>query len=524
MKQLASAIILFIVLFSGKLFSQSATWTNGIAELVYHHCTGCHNPGGIGPFALETYDDAVNWSTPMRTYVSTRKMPPWSPDITYRHYANERALLQSQVDSIVNWIDSGTPLGDSLQIPVAPHFNNGPVLGTPDLKLTIPTHVSQAGTSDEYACFILPVNIPYDKYVRAIQIIPGNRAIVHHVVVIQDTTAAQTDCMLNILGDVMTSWAAGMSPTVFPNGAGIKLGERLKKGSNIMLQIHYPLGTAGQSDSTSLLFYFYSDSEVANPNPPLRIVEEGLYVMNWLFYIAPNTTQTINAQYPTVGQTTQDISLFSVDPHMHLVGRTMLAFAVTPNGDTIPLSRVNNWQFSWQGYYTFRNLIKIPAGSMLYGSAYYDNTANNPYNPNHPPQAILPGEQTTNEMMLIAFQYTAYQAGDENYNVDSLVTLPSNIISSVPEVYNPVPAKNISFNIYPNPGDGQFILSPVNLQQGTAEITITDILGQAIYNKEVNNLHDPLNLDISSNPDGIYLVQVKKDHYYSAQRIILARR
>lgn len=511
--------------FSHNLFSQSPTWSDGIGALIYRKCTVCHNTGGLAPFALESYDDAAYWSYLFSGVITARIMPPWPPVPSYRHYVNERVLTQAQIDSIVSWVNAGTPEGNPANAPAPPLIKNGPLLGTPDVKLSIPVYTSQATTTDEYACFVLPTGFTQDKYVRGIQIMPGNRAIVHHVIIQLDTAATVTDCMLGLIGGAQTmySWASGMEPVVFPNSNGLRMGMRIKAGSNILVQIHYPEGTAGQIDSTSILFYLYSDAEVASGNPPIREIKEDLYVMNWFFTLPPNEVTTLYASWPYIGTTTEDLSLFAVDPHMHLLGRSMISYAVTADNDTIPLNKIDNWDFEWQSYYFFKNLVKIPAGSKIYGEAVYDNTSNNPNNPFNPPRLCLPGQNTTDEMMLIAYQYTTYQPGDENYDIEAMVNEAiRNAATAAPDIKS---SQLIElFAIYPNPSDGLFVLSPRHRATGAVEITVCDILGQKVLTLNIDKPQWPVNLNIATQPDGIYLMQIRNGNSRTAYKIIVAKR
>jgi hypothetical protein len=543
MKKNYTGFITLLSLFPVALIAQTPDWSTGIAQIFYNNCTVCHNHAGIAPFPIESYNDAVNYSGIMPGYINTKLMPPWPPDPTYRHFVNERVLTQGQIDSINDWINGGTPEGDPNLAPPVPHFVNGEVLGTPDLVVQIPTYTSTATTTDDYACFVLPLNIPEDKYVKAIQVLPGNPKIVHHAIVMIDTTATMTnqDCMLalaNLPGSnsalTLTSYAAGVGPTVFPSGeAGLKMGERLKKGSNIMLQVHYPPGTAGEVDSTRVLFYLYSDSEVT-ATPPLRLLNVGLYTMNWALAIPANTVQTYTASYPgpftitytgSATSTTADYSLFAVDPHMHLVGRQITSWGVTPTNDTIPFERVNNWQFSWQAYYFFQSLIKLPMGSKIFGTATYDNTTNNPYNPNSPPQLVLAGENTNNEMMLIAYMYMPYEQGDENYNIDSLVNLALATYTPNTTGIKPVSAgSQPGFSVYPNPTPGPLLISPYNLLAQPAEITVTDLLGRQLMYKKFDNLNEPVTLSASDLLTGVYLVRLRQNNFSSTQKVIVGDR
>jgi hypothetical protein len=233
-----------------------------------------------------------------------------------------------------------------------------------------------------------------------------------------------------------------------------------------------------------------------------------------------NTNNGFNIPYP--GATTpNDYSIFAVNPHMHLVGRQMTSFGVTPTNDTIPFERVLNWQYNWQGYYFFKNLIKLPAGSTINGIATYDNTEANPYNPFYPPQTISAGENTTNEMMLIAYMMMPYEAGDENYNIDSLITLAT---ASYPTGVSTIKADaKPGFYIYPNPaGGGRFTLTPTNLLHGSAEVNITDMLGQVVRSMQYDNISGPVNISIQGQPEGIYLVQVRQGDYTATQKLVIS--
>jgi hypothetical protein len=540
MKQLYTLCLATFFLGLNFIQAQTPNWSSNVASIIYNNCTKCHNTDGIAPFPLESYDNAVAYGSIIPTYINNGTMPPWPPDPTYRHYVNERVLTQAQIDTIDAWVAGGTPEGDEAVAPPVPHFNNGAILGPPDQILQIPNYTSTATSSDDYACFVLPLNIPNDKYLKAVQILPGNPKIVHHVIMMIDTTAAMTnqDCMLalaNIPGDnsavTLTSWAAGMQPTVFPSGeGGLKMGERLKAGSNIMLQIHYPIGTAGQVDSTKVLLYYYSDSAAAAA-PPLRLVNVGIYCMNWLLYIGANSTATFTATYPgpftitytgSATTTNQAYSIVSVDPHMHYIGRQMTSWGISPTGDTIPFERVNNWQFNWQAYYFFNNLIKLDSGSVIDGTAFYDNTTNNPYNPNNPPIAITAGENsTTNEMMLIAFMEMPYQTGDENYNMDSLINLA---IATYPVTtgITPIAQGQPGFTVFPNPASGgQFTLTPSNLKGGVTDVSIVDMLGQTVKTIHYDNLTTPVNITVEGQADGMYLVELKQGKYSAIQKIVL---
>ncbi len=499
--------------FSGlSLQGQTPTFSENVATILYNNCTVCHRTDGLAPFAIESYNDALIHSYSIANAVSTLQMPPWPPDPAYNHFVGERYLSPDEISTIMDWFNGGSPEGNPALAPAPPVFNDNEQLGIPDLTIKMQPYASTATTQDEYACFTYPAGLTQDKFVKAIEIIPGNRQIVHHVIVFLDPGATVANCMNAALqAQTMTGYAPGAPPTIFPNSDQLKLGMKMPAGSNIMLQMHYPQGTAGIIDSTKVNFYFYPDNTTG-----IREVTTGMYVGSPFIYIQPNTTVTLDGRYPYIsGVLDKDYSLLSTFPHMHKVGRRMESFAVTPANDTIPLVRVNDWRFDWQGFYTYKKLVKVPAGSVLYGTAFYDNTANNPYNPFNPPQTITVGEQTTNEMMLISYQFMPYQAGDENYELDSMLTLSSGEISSSDF--------SSGFSVFPNPTTGELavVAGSSGLEAAETEISVANVLGQTVYSVLSENMRQPLRISLAEHARGIYFVRIRQGKYSSVQKVVL---
>jgi hypothetical protein len=231
-----------------------------------------------------------------------------------------------------------------------------------------------------------------------------------------------------------------------PNNMGIKL----YANSDLVLQIHYPAGSANKLDSTRINFKLSTGALRTVSLAP--ILNHQTSLVNGPLSIPANSTATFQEYYQLPNLA--DITVLSVAPHAHLINKTWLCYAVTPTNDTMPLIKINDWDFHWQGSYAFRNLMKVPKHSKLYAFATYDNTASNPHNPNSPPQNVAKGESTTDEMMLVYFAYTIYQTGDENIAVDTsalvdittqdstttgVAELPTDAIVSTPQMYAPVP-------------------------------------------------------------------------------------
>lgn len=515
MKYLLAAVLATLSI--SRVFSQTPTFSENIAAILYKNCTTCHREGGIAPFKLVTYEDVYARGPYIKWAVSERTMPPWPPDPSYRQFMHERLLDEDEINAIVQWVDGGMPRGNPQLAPPHPQFPAGSQLGgTPDLTVRMPVYASQASLNDEYTCFAIPSRLTEDKFIRAIEVVPGNLSIVHHVIVFAADSGI-TDCTMSILaGQTLVGYAPGAPPTVFPSGDELKLGMKLKAGSNIMLQLHYPKGTAGELDSTSVNFYFYPNNEAG-----IREVISGPYIQNFIFPpIQPNTIQTVEGWYTDMngtfqvgGTTREDRSLLAVFPHMHLIGKSIISYAIDPSGDTIPLININNWDFEWQGFYFYKNLIKIPAGSSMQGRGVYDNTTANPHNPYRPPQAIPVGESTTEEMFLISYLSLAYQPGDEGHDLERMMALP---VSSPQAEAQPSAAPTV----YPNPSSGFVeIRGWKPAPQGKTTITITNMMGQPVFSTTAE-AHTPLRISTNLLPRGVYILHLQCGTHSAMKKIV----
>ena len=424
-----------LVLFSSLANAQAPTWADDVACIVYSHCTSCHHVGGISGEALDltTYSAAFYAREDMAGYTAQRVMPPWPPDPNYRRLAHERTLSQDEIDIIAAWAAADGPQGDLANAPPVPVYTENVVITDPDITAIMETYTIPVSTSDLYRCFVLPINNTTDHFIKRLEVIPGNRAVVHHVLVFQDTSgqaqvldAADPGVGYTNFGGIGVEeaplvgiWVPGSDVLSTPTGMGIKL----LAGADLVIQVHYPAGSGPQVDSTSIRIEF--DNGGFTRDIAIAAALEHTYTLtNGPLVILPNQVKTFHSQYTVP----LPVTITAIGPHAHLICTSMKSWAITPTNDSIPLIDIPDWDFHWQGMYQFRNPIYLPAGTVLHGEATYDNTVDNLQNPNHDnPQLVYLGESTTNEMMLFYFAYTYGFASDVNIVVDNSEHSPHHV-------------------------------------------------------------------------------------------------
>ena len=467
-------IYLFVagLLLGGTAWAQSPTWASDVAPIMYENCTRCHATNGVGPFTIESYQDAYDNRFAIQFYVNNGIMPPWPPDPDYQHYAMERALTDSEVATIDAWVNAGSPRGDSTLEPVSPHYPEL-ILGQGDLEMTMPTYTSQAQSYDDYMCVALDPQLTSDRVIRAMEIIPGNREAVHHVLVYLVDSASGyvggniypgcTDPGGRLLG----GYAPGGGPQQFPDGS-TKMGMTIHPGDKIVFAMHYPEGSFGQEDSTRINLHFYPP----NTQGVREVLADPIFE-SWNFCIQPNNEQTLTQTYPAFGVITTDFSLLSIFPHNHLLGKSWHVYGIDGNLDTIPLIKIPKWDFEWQGFYFFDYIKKLPFGSRMFAEAVYDNTTANPWNPNSPPQLVCAGLNTSDEMFLCYFHYLPYEPGDELISMDSLLVLPVAV--------NPRQTPtDLELQAFPNPFNQFTSIEYVVTDKQEVQIEILDLNGKQV--------------------------------------------
>lgn len=471
-KFLLSVLVVFV---STLTFAQ--TTYSDVAGIFYARCTSCHHENQHAP-SLMNYSSVLSLAMDIDAHLTSGYMPPWSPDTTYSRFVHERLITPTEKAAILNWIANGALAGDTTLAPTPPTYSQYQLLGTPDAEIQIPTFTSNAVTDDSYVCFALPMGLAQDRIVRAYEIVPGNASIVHHVVVNVDTTGTAVSDLSGTCytasGDMgIGGFAPGAPPTVFPSTGPLKMGITVKAGSKIVIQMHYPVGTAGQQDSTKIRLYYYPIGTTG-----VRHVYVTTPLQNWSLNIPANQVKTYTAVYPAGAATLPySLSILAAFPHSHKIATFMENYAYAAT-DTIPLIRINDWNFNWQGYYTFRHMAHVPNGYKLKSRHIYDNTSANPNNPSVPPVLVVAGTSSSDEMLFDSFQSLVYMPGDELVDIDSLLAYDP-LVSGVENPF-PTSRDKIFTHAYPNPFDHQVTIS-YNIPEATqVGIEIYSIFGEHI--------------------------------------------
>ncbi|HYV05765.1 MAG TPA: thiol-disulfide isomerase [Blastocatellia bacterium] len=373
----------------------AATFTKDIAPILYNSCVECHRSGEIAPMSLVTYQEVRPWAKSIRQRVVDRSMPPWSADPHVGKFSNDPSLTQKQIDTIVSWVDAGAPKGDDKDLPPAPKFPAGWTIGKPDVVLAMQEEYTvPADGTVPYLYFTIPTGFTEDKWVRALEIKPGNRSVVHHVIAFTQEPGATRRGN----GGGEAERGRGQLGGITPNKTGIVLSpgtaRLIKAGSNIVFQMHYTTNGEVTKDRTSIGLIFTKE-------PPTRTLITG-NAMNARFVIPAG-----EGNHEVKSSTTfkEDVHLTSFMPHMHFRGKDFVYTAVYPDGKSEVLLSVPKYDFNWQLTYVPEKPIALPKGTRLDCVAHFDNSTKNKYNPD-PTKEVRWGDQTWEEMMIGWFSFT----------------------------------------------------------------------------------------------------------------------
>jgi hypothetical protein len=393
---------------SGAIAAAPPTYYKDVLPILEERCQECHRPGEIAPMSLLTYADTRPWAKSIREAVLTRKMPPWLADPRYGHFANDRSLSQSQIDTLVNWVDGDTIEGQPRDGPLPRAWRQGWTIGTPHavLEMPKPFPIPAKGKVD-YQYIILPTHFSEDKWIQKVEVRPSDPRVVHHAVVYirepgsrwlegQPGSVAFSVPLAQgfTTSDVLMVYTPGNSFDQWTPG----MAKKIKAGSDLVLQMHYTVDGQPVADRTRIGVVFAKEA------PKLAVLT--LQMGNDKFLIPPGDP---SYRVSVAGSLPNDALLISLFPHMHLRGKSFEYSITRPNGNIETLLKINSYDFNWQLNYRLSEPRPIPAGTRLRWTAYFDNSRNNPRNPD-PEAEVRFGEQSWEEMM-IGFFDVAVDAG-----------------------------------------------------------------------------------------------------------------
>jgi hypothetical protein len=415
-------------------------WSHA-APVFFQNCTPCHHSEGAGPFPLETYADIKKRLKTIKLAISDGFMPPWPADPEFRRFKDEKVLSELEEATILKWIEQGGLEGDKSSDAKGFRLSQSNLL-KPDTVILFPDTVFlRADNLDKFRLAKIAFELPRDTILKAIAFKPGNKQLVHHVNghLINYNPANKQDVYsgewisdaevgssldaykkMEVFHDdgsyppMLVSafnYLPGVEPAVYPDDLGSVFIS--KKGAFILNTLHYGPSAIDTFDISEIELYYASE----RPKRPLRELHMGTLGITPVepnFVIYADSICEFHTEYTVP----EDISILTINPHMHLLGSTFKAYAVAPQKrDTIPLIHIPEWDFRWQYFYTFEQMLKIPKGYTIRVEASFDNTIHNPYNPNVPPKTLFEGGKnmkTTDEMFQFFITYVPYQIGDEN--------------------------------------------------------------------------------------------------------------
>lgn len=379
----------------------TVTFAKDISRIVQKNCQECHRPGQVGPMPLLTYNDVASWAAMIREVVDEGRMPPWHADPKHGKFRNDRSLSKAERTKLLAWIDQGCPRGDDRDLPAPKQYPKGWTIGTPDTVLTmkefkVPAKAGKGGIPYKY--MRLPTNFEQDVWVRAAEIKPGNRAVVHHVIAyVFEKGRKRREAADGFGAGMLVAYAPGDLGVSFPPGAA----KKIPKGATIVFQMHYTPTGKEEIDRTSIGLVLTREA----PQHEVRTRA----VAQQLMLIPPGAD---NHEVRSASTFKKDAILYSLFPHMHLRGKNFEFRAVFPDGRKDVLLSVPRYDFNWQANYHLKEPLRLPAGTRIECIAHYDNSAKNPNNPD-PTRWVHWGEQTWDEMLVGFLDYTYVEAAQK---------------------------------------------------------------------------------------------------------------
>ena len=367
-----------------------------IAPIIAEQCASCHREGGIGPFAMDSHLMLQGWSPMIREVLLTKRMPPTQVDPYIGHFSNARYISDSDLQRLVHWIDAGAPRGGAdidplteLQFPDRREWQ----LGEPDFIVKAPTHEIPATGVLDYINVEVELPFEEDKWVRAVQYIAGDEAVLHHllsyVTAPREAVQGESPVAINASPRFLEGYAPGKVDAItFPQNTGVYI----PQGHNLAMQFHYTPNGRATVDETLLGLYMHDD-------PP--DYENFTQSVSGMFRIPPFAgNHAASAEYVFA----EDVVVTGLRPHMHFRGKDMKLSAELPDGSITELLSVPNYSYAWQPTYALDEPVNLPAGTMVHVTGTFDNSEYNPANPD-PTKELTFGLQSWDEMFIGYWTY-----------------------------------------------------------------------------------------------------------------------
>jgi len=422
------------------------TFTEHVAPILFKHCTNCHRPDGNAHFWLLNYTQAKPYAAAIAYVTKERLMPPWPTDPNYTHFLGEKTLTEAEINILQKWIADSSTEGPNEALPALPAYPVGSWVAQPDMRILVTPTFLKANGSDKFLLVKVPFELPADTFASLVEFVPGRSHIVHHVNgdlvkyaegkksnvfggqmiadMVLDSTIMQAFIKLELSNDdgsypvlqkSVVNYLPGAIGQMYPAGIG---GYKLtRKGAFLLNDLHYGFTGKDSILDSSYINIFFTSKAPQRPLQEFQLGTLGIAPVLPDLIVAPNTVKNVYSKFLI----NRDISILTVNPHMHLIGKSFKAYALKPDGDTIRLISIPRWDFNWQYFYTYPKMVKIPKGSTLVAEGVYDNTRQNLNNPYSPPRVIQDKNGSmrgTDEMFQFIVSYLPYSDGDENISLD----------------------------------------------------------------------------------------------------------
>ncbi|HCC59430.1 MAG TPA: hypothetical protein DEQ47_19630 [Solibacterales bacterium] len=413
-------VVLLALLTALAARAAAVTFNRQIAPILFQNCAACHRPGEAAPFPLLTYHDARQHASQILAVTRRGYMPPWPPAPGYGDFAGTRRLSAEQVRLIAAWVEGGAPEGDAADLPPAPKFTDGWQLGAPDLVVPMPrSYQLAAGGADVFRNFVIPVHLEETRYIRAVELRPGNQKIVHHANIVVDRTRSLRrrdgrDGQPGFPGmDVTTESGAEFDPDshfLFWKPGSVAQPEpddmawRLDPGTDLILNMH--LQPSGKPESLQPKIGLYFASRAPTRFPMLLQLEH-----DGALEIPPGARDFSVSDHLTLPVA---VNVLAIYPHAHYLGHRVEAWATLPDGRRRWLIKIDDWDINWQAVYNYREPVALPKGTQVAMRITYDNSTLNPRNPNHPPKLVRNGNRSEDEMGHVWLQVLPAKASAED--------------------------------------------------------------------------------------------------------------